>query len=98
MCTAYKVKEESIKAVAEVMKTMATNPRDRARQGGSGEDNSNTRGSQTMSNLSSLGSAFSNTAAHCTTQFGSCPLGTRAPTGLAYQCQTTFGAIPGVTQ
>jgi hypothetical protein len=99
MCTSYKVKEESIQAVADVMKAMATNPRDRAKQDGSGEDNSSPRGGQTISNPASFGSAFTrNSAASCTTQFGSCPLGTSAPAGLACQCQTPFGAIPGVTQ
>jgi hypothetical protein len=99
MCTSYKVKEESIQAVADVMKTIATNPRGRAKQDGFGEDDSSPRGGQTMTNPASFGSALArNSAASCTTLFGSCPLGTPAPAGLACHCQTSFGAIPGVTQ
>ncbi len=84
MCTSYKVKEESIQAVADVVKAMAANAKDKSKPAGSGNANA---------------AAFSNnTAAYCTTQFGSCQLGTRASVGLACQCQTPFGAIPGVTQ
>ncbi|MEK9139435.1 MAG: hypothetical protein AAB308_00145 [Nitrospirota bacterium] len=87
MCTAYKVKEESIKAVADVMKVMATNPKDRSKQDGSGEQQSSVQGGEALSS-----------AAYCTTQYGSCPLGTRVPAGLECQCRTPYGSIPGVTQ
>jgi len=85
MCTAYKVKEESVQAVADFMKTMATNATARSAQAGSRNANA---------------SAFSTNsgAANCMTQYGSCPLGTRAPAGLMCQCQTVYGLIPGVTQ
>ncbi|OQW35217.1 MAG: hypothetical protein A4E19_16730 [Nitrospira sp. SG-bin1] len=84
MCTSYKVKEESFQAVADVMKAMAANPKDQSNPAGSGPANA---------------AAFSNAgAAYCTTQYGSCPLGTRAAAGLMCQCQTVYGPIPGVTQ
>lgn len=84
MCTTYKVKEESVQAVADFMKAMATNATAQPAQAGSRNANA---------------SAFSNSgAAHCTTQYGSCSHGTRAPAGLMCQCQTAYGLIPGVTQ
>jgi len=84
MCTAYKVKEESVQAVTDFMKAVATNATAKSAQTESRNVNA---------------SAFSNSGAvHCTTQYGSCPLGTRAPAGMMCQCQTVYGLIPGVTQ
>lgn len=92
MCTAYKVKEESVKAVADVMKAIATNPRDRSNLDASGGGNQRSHGG-------AFTSAFSNNgAAYCGTQYGSCPLGTSASVGLPCQCHTFYGPIPGITQ
>ncbi|MDF0673965.1 MAG: hypothetical protein P0120_06440 [Nitrospira sp.] len=97
MCTTFKVRDESIKAVADVIKVVAPIAADPFKQNRSGEANSSTGGGQT--NLPFNVPAFSSrNATFCATQYGSCPLETRVPTGLPCGCRTPFGAMPGVTQ
>ena len=97
MCTTFKVKEESIKAVADVIKVVAPIAANRSMQNPSGEANSSTGEGKT--NLPFNVPAFSSrNATFCATQYGSCPLETRMPSGLPCGCRMPFGAIPGVTQ
>lgn len=97
MCTTFKVKEESIKAVTDVIKVVAPIAANRPMQAPSGETNSSTREGQ--ANLPFNVPAFSSrNATFCATQYGNCPLDTRMPTGLPCGCRTPFGVVPGVTQ
>jgi hypothetical protein len=99
MCSSYKVKEESVRAFADAVQAIATNPKDQSNSDGSRDAHESAQSGSTVSNSSYFPPAFSNnSAAYCTTQYGSCSLGVRAPAGLVCQCQTPYGPIPGVTQ
>lgn len=97
MCTTFKVKEESIKAFTDVIKVVAPIAAGRSMHNPSGEANSSTGEGQTNHPFN-VPAFSSRNATFCSTQYGSCPLETRMPTGLPCGCRTPFGAIPGVTQ
>jgi hypothetical protein len=71
------------------VKVMATNPRERSNPATTGNANQ-----QAMPAFANAGTS----AAYCTTPYGSCPLGTRAPTGVRCHCQTFLGPIGGETR